>query len=43
MYHPNSSAVEVAVQPNMGHALPLHLNATGSFEVVFGFLGRNGL
>jgi pimeloyl-ACP methyl ester carboxylesterase len=43
MYHPNSSAVEVAVQPNMGHALPLHRNATGSFEVVFGFLGRNGL
>jgi pimeloyl-ACP methyl ester carboxylesterase len=43
MYHPNSSAVEVTVQPNMGHALPLHRNATGSFEVVFGFLGRNGL
>jgi pimeloyl-ACP methyl ester carboxylesterase len=43
MYHPKSSAVEVAVQPNMGHALPLHRNATGSFDVVFGFLGRNGL
>jgi pimeloyl-ACP methyl ester carboxylesterase len=43
MYHPKSSDVEVAVQPNMGHALPLHRNATGSFDVVFGFLGRNGL
>ena len=42
-YHPRASAVEVAVQPNMGHALPLHRNATGSFGVVFGFLGRNGL
>lgn len=40
---PNATAVEVDIQPNTGHALPLHNNATAGFQVSFDFLGRNGL
>jgi pimeloyl-ACP methyl ester carboxylesterase len=41
-YH-NATAIEVAIQPNTGHALPLHNNATAGFQVTFDFLARNGL
>ena len=40
---PNATAIEVAIQPNTGHALPLHNNATAGFQLMFDFLGRNGL
>lgn len=41
--YPNASDIEVAIQPNTGHALPLHNNATAGFEVSFDFLSRHGL
>lgn len=40
---PNATAIEVAIQPNTGHALPLHNNATAGFQVTFDFLARHGL
>ncbi|KAK5720524.1 hypothetical protein LTR17_014925 [Elasticomyces elasticus] len=40
--YPNASAIEVALQPNTGHALPLHNNATAGFAVNFDFLERHG-
>ena len=40
---PNASDIEVAIQPQTGHALPLHNNATAGFQVSFDFLKRNGL
>ncbi|RYP03671.1 hypothetical protein DL765_010432 [Monosporascus sp. GIB2] len=41
--YPNAAAIEVAIQPNTGHALPLHNNATAGFQVTFDFLERHGL
>lgn len=41
--YPNASSIEVAIQPNTGHALPLHHNATAGFDVMFDFLDRHGL
>lgn len=41
--YPNAAAVEVAIQPNTGHAFPLHNNATAGFQVMFDFLARHGL
>ncbi|KAK5134242.1 hypothetical protein LTR08_006785 [Meristemomyces frigidus] len=41
--YPNATAIEVAIQPNTGHALPLHNNATAGFQLIFDFLGRHGL
>lgn len=41
--YPNSEVIEVAIQPNTGHALTLHRNATEGFGVMFGFLRRYGL
>jgi pimeloyl-ACP methyl ester carboxylesterase len=41
--YPNATAIEVAIQPNTGHALPLHNNATGGFQLTFDFLARHGL
>ncbi|PQE24984.1 alpha beta-Hydrolase protein [Rutstroemia sp. NJR-2017a WRK4] len=41
--YPNATNIEVAIQPNTGHALPLHNNATAGFQVTFDFLARNGL
>ncbi|KAM3066981.1 hypothetical protein ACMFMG_007123 [Clarireedia jacksonii] len=41
--YPNATDIEVAIQPNTGHALPLHNNATAGFQVTFDFLARNGL
>jgi pimeloyl-ACP methyl ester carboxylesterase len=40
---PNSSRIEIDIQPRTGHALPLHKNATAGFQVSFDFLKRNGL
>lgn len=42
-FYPNATKIEVALQPNTGHALPLHNNATAGFQLAFDFLGRNGL
>jgi pimeloyl-ACP methyl ester carboxylesterase len=41
--YPNATAVEVVIQPNTGHALPLHNNATAGFQLTFDFLSKNGL
>lgn len=41
--YPKVTDLEVAIQPNTGHALPLHNNATAGFQVSFDFLSRNGL
>lgn len=41
--YPNATAIEVAIQPNTGHAFPLHNNATAGYNVMFDFLARNGL
>ncbi|KAF2030547.1 hypothetical protein EK21DRAFT_100415 [Setomelanomma holmii] len=43
MTYPNASAIEVVVQPNTGHALPLHNNATAGFQLTYDFLRRNEL
>lgn len=41
--YPNATDIEVAIQPNTGHALPLHNNATAGFQLTFDFLARHGL
>jgi pimeloyl-ACP methyl ester carboxylesterase len=41
--YPNATAIEVAIQPNTGHALPLHNNATAGFQLTYNFLDRHGL
>ncbi|KAK3112949.1 hypothetical protein LTR53_010234 [Teratosphaeriaceae sp. CCFEE 6253] len=41
--YPSATAIEVAIQPNTGHALTLHNNATAGFQVMFDFLARHGL
>jgi pimeloyl-ACP methyl ester carboxylesterase len=41
--YPNATAIEVAIQPNTGHAFTLHNNATAGYQVTFDFLARNGL
>lgn len=41
--YPNATAIEVAIQPNTGHALPLHNNATGGFQLTYDFLDRHEL
>jgi pimeloyl-ACP methyl ester carboxylesterase len=43
MAYPNAAAIEVAIQPNTGHACPLHNNATAGYQVTFDFLARHGL
>ncbi|KAK5948733.1 hypothetical protein OHC33_010156 [Knufia fluminis] len=40
---PAASDLELVIQPNTGHALPLHNNATAGFQLSFDFLARNGL
>ena len=37
-----SAGVEVYIQPNSGHAINLHKNATAAFDVVQGWAKRNG-
>ncbi|KAI7329885.1 hypothetical protein KC367_g8582 [Hortaea werneckii] len=41
LVYPKSSAIEVDIQPNTGHAFPLHNNASAGFQVSFDFLKRN--
>ena len=41
--YPNAAVVEDYIQPNTGHAFPLHNNATAGYQVTFDFLNRNGL
>ncbi|KAK4070661.1 hypothetical protein Trihar35433_5128 [Trichoderma harzianum] len=41
--YPHATKIEVALQPNTGHALPLHNNATAGFQLIFDFFSRNGL
>jgi hypothetical protein len=41
--YPNAAAIEIAYQPNTGHALPLHSNATAGFQLKYDFLARHGL
>ncbi|KPI38610.1 uncharacterized protein AB675_4217 [Cyphellophora attinorum] len=40
---PNAADIEVVVQPNTGHAFPLHNNATAGFQLTWDFLERHGL
>ncbi|KIW97344.1 uncharacterized protein Z519_02736 [Cladophialophora bantiana CBS 173.52] len=37
------AVVEDYIQPNTGHAFPLHNNATAGYQVMFDFLDRNGV
>lgn len=41
--YPNATDIEVAIQPNTGHALPLHNNATAGFQLIYNFLARHDL
>lgn len=41
--YPQASEIEVAIQPNTGHAFTLHNNATAGYQVSYDFLSRNGL
>ncbi|KAH8797936.1 hypothetical protein F5884DRAFT_687572, partial [Xylogone sp. PMI_703] len=41
--YPNATDIEVAIQPNTGHALPLHNNATAGFRLIFDFFNRHRL
>jgi hypothetical protein len=41
--YPNTAVIGVAIQPNTGHALTLHNNATAGYQVTLDFLSRNGL
>lgn len=41
--YPNAAVVEAYIQPNTGHAFPLHNNATAGYQVTFDFLDRNDL
>ncbi len=40
---PAASDLDLVIQPNTGHALPFHTNATAGFQLSFDFLARNGL
>ena len=40
---PESKAFEAYVQPETGHGLNRHYNATGAYEYIAGFLGGNGI
>lgn len=39
---PNSSKFATYLQPNSGHALSMHLNATAYFDVILDFLEEGG-
>ncbi|KAH7396601.1 hypothetical protein DE146DRAFT_756312 [Phaeosphaeria sp. MPI-PUGE-AT-0046c] len=41
--YPHATAVQAVIQPNTGHALPLHNNATAGFQLTYDFLAKNGL
>lgn len=40
---PAASAFEAHIQPNTGHAINLHYNATGAYKVIHQFLDNHGL
>jgi hypothetical protein len=40
---PKAADIKVDIQPNTGHALPLHYNATAGFQLTFDFLAKHGL
>lgn len=40
---PNASAFEAYIQPNSGHGINAHYNATGAYEVIQDFLEGHGL
>jgi pimeloyl-ACP methyl ester carboxylesterase len=40
---PSASAFQSYIQPNTGHGLNFHYNATAGYEVMQSFLARNGL
>lgn len=42
-FWPVATDLDMFVQPNTGHALPLHNNATAGFQLSLDFLERNGL
>jgi hypothetical protein len=41
--YPNAMDIKVDIQPNTGHALPLHRNAIAGFQLIYAFLGSHGL
>ncbi|KAF3491498.1 uncharacterized protein GIQ15_01015 [Arthroderma uncinatum] len=41
--YPKAADIEVAIQPNTGHAFTLHNNATAGYQVTYDFLAKNGL
>ena len=41
--YPNAAEIDVVIQPNTGHALPLHKNATAGFQLTYDFFGRHDL
>lgn len=43
MAFPKSKAFEAYVQPETGHGLNMHYNATGGYDYIVGFLGENGV
>lgn len=40
---PNAKPLDVYVQPNTGHAMNVHYNATGWYDVVFDWIKEQGL
>lgn len=40
---PNAKTFEAYIQPNTGHGINLHYNATGAYNVIQSFLSSNGL
>ncbi|PGH13488.1 hypothetical protein AJ79_03618 [Helicocarpus griseus UAMH5409] len=42
-YPKAAGKIEVAIQPNTGHAFTLHNNATAGYQVTFDFLAKHGL
>lgn len=43
MAYPSASAFEAYIQPNTGHGLNFHLNATAGYQVIQDFLASNDL
>ena len=41
--YPKATDIDLVLQPNTGHALPLHNNATAGFQLSFDFLKKHGL
>ncbi|KAL4746820.1 Alpha/beta hydrolase fold-1 [Aspergillus terricola var. indicus] len=40
---PRADDVSVHLQPGSGHALTMHVNATGHYDAIFAYLGEHGL